>query len=451
MPFDPNHEQQLFEKKFEVNFPNFYLLNPNNLNNHILKGFGWVRHIAEDIFDFRLFVVQKNKKFEHSSSIKDESSDEKGYHYFRGIDEYGSLWKFNTLNIGFQLPGSSKGTYSIYGKFETLEQISHLPEKSGSNYLEFIFSDKFLFPYNKSEKIESKRGKDTIRLQYESTIDYCQNNLKIRSLKSENLIYIIFEKDRFHENYDIRILESLKFITGQQLRPGIIRKKKNTQIHSLYFAENNDNNYKIEPPIWIDKYPNDKYEYSWVLFCKILSSISKYKGQLYTPIGAEINGLIGAGPAFFETKLLNIGVRVEGILNILYPKLGVPNDIILDNISRLVQYISDFKDNNPIKIRLISSLNNMKKSRAKDRLLELKKRGVINKEQYDSWSKLRNQSAHAVRDRGKDWFEKSYNRYSHVLEMLYRIIFYSIKYNGIYTSYVTKGHKDKKFHLYQAD
>ena len=70
----------------------------------------------------------------------------------------------------------------------------------------------------------------------------------------------------------------------------------------------------------------------------------------------------------------------------------------------------------------------MKQARTKDKLIKLKELGVINQLQYTSWNKLRNKSAHAVREDDENWFEKSMRQYLHVLEAFYRIIFYKINY-----------------------
>jgi hypothetical protein len=90
----------------------------------------------------------------------------------------------------------------------------------------------------------------------------------------------------------------------------------------------------------------------------------------------------------------------------------------------------------------------MKQPRAKDKLLQLKKLGVINKIQYDSWSNLRNKTAHAARNKSEGWFKKDIKRYYHVFELLYRIIFYAIGYHGEYTSYSDDNIYRKKFELY---
>ena len=107
-----------------------------------------------------------------------------------------------------------------------------------------------------------------------------------------------------------------------------------------------------------------------------------------------------------------------------------------------------YDSNDEIKERVLTIIELMRNSRAKEKLLELKALGVINKIQYDSWSKIRNKGAHAVRDRSKGWFDKDMIRYNHALELLYRIIFYTINYDGEYTSYLKNKYHRKGFILY---
>lgn len=448
MSLDNNNYEHLFEKTFEVNLHKFYLMDPNNMSKSVFSGFGYIRYFEGKEFFFKFYVHRSNKKPSGIFSIDEDTADEKSNNHFKGVDRFGTIWKFKTTGFGVGTPGIKQGLPVIYGHFDELIKTEKLPEKFGDDFIEFIFSKKYKFPFNKSEKIEVNKDNEVIESRHESSLSCDLKNLRIEGSKSDKFIHLIFKPSRKIYNLKVRLLESLKFITGRQLNPGAIVTKKGSQLITEFYPDYSFNYFQVEPPLRYRDFPSEEHLEPWYLFGQFLNFISRYRSKYFTPLGAEINGIIGAGPAFFETKLLNLSVRIEGILKLLYPKLGIPKKNSLEDISNIENYLEIYDSNDTIKKRVLATINMMKQARAKDKLLELKKLGVINKIQYDSWSKLRNKSAHAVKDNKKDWLNKDLKRYYQVIELLYRIIFYAIKYDGEYTSYGDDKKSRKKFKLY---
>ncbi len=449
MSFDIRKLKFLENDQFSIDLPKFYVLDPNDGNKFLLQGYGWIKKQGDN-FAFKIFPSEVSGKGNIIVAMEKFSTDKDGYSSLIGIDEYGAKWCFKTTGFGFSLPGSAEGRISINGTFNILESKSEFKNESDKQFINMYFYDKYKFPYNKVEKLEVKKDVELVTQMWENVVDCQFKNLTIRSSKFDNFIILSFEKKIFENNFEYRILEGLQFITGRQLQPILITKYiEGNYVNKIFSKSNEKIDYHIEPPLQFYYPPSKENDNSWNLFYNFLEFISDFKGKFYSPLGSEINGLIGAGASFFETKLLVLGVRIEGLLNLLFPNLALPNDSSLKALTDLEQQVSNMQLIDSIKERVVSSIASMKFPRAKDKLLELKKIGVINKIQYDSWSKMRNKSAHAVREDDDLWFEKSMNCYYNVLEMMYRLIFHAIGYNGLYTSYSDKKFLKIPFDLYK--
>ena len=176
--------------------------------------------------------------------------------------------------------------------------------------------------------------------------------------------------------------------------------------------------------------------------------ISKFRGEFLSPLGASLNGIRGSALSYFETKVLVLCIHTEGILNILYPKLGKPPKHIRSEVNKLLRHIRSWQGEDSVRNRSLSAIGNMKEPRAMDKLIKLKEKGVINAKQLEAWIELRNKFAHANSNIGDQWFKETYKKYEIVVEMLYRIILYASDYKGNYTVYSEGNKPICKFNLY---
>ena len=86
--------------------------------------------------------------------------------------------------------------------------------------------------------------------------------------------------------------------------------------------------------------------------------------------------------------------------------------------------------------RMLGSISAMKKARAKDILFVLRDSELVDRELVQTYGKLRNKTAHGVRDSGAD-IQNYFNQTSAVLVLFFQLVFLIIKYNGEYTDYGT--------------
>lgn len=427
------------------------MVDPQNEDTTIFQGFGWIKINNKRQLNFNLYITdifiesRENKStfFPEYNTYRDKD----GYYHFIAHDIDGIKWNFKTFNYGSNKNFSS--ITSINSSIDYMSSFGTLDSYSNS-CIEFILPPDIQTFYNKLDTLhEYNSDKELIGLKNEFCLDINYDHLKIYGKKTNEYNFIGFYSDNFHDNSDLRLIEGLQLITGYRIRPYLVYK----QIHKKASLKINSKEYNntdtILPPLRIHEFPSQQSHYPWDIFLNYINTFSGSKEKRFTPIGSIINSIIGSSGAFFEIQILVLCVRIEGMLNILFPKMGKPRETTVSQIDILIDYISKWTGESTIKKRATKIIGNMKSVRAEDKLHILLAMGIINNKQYDSWKKLRNASAHsAIGNKNDNWHKEYRNLYHYVLEMYYRLLLYHIGYKGIYTEYSANLNNNVEFKLY---
>ncbi len=442
-----NIAENLFKRKTEIILRKIFLLDPSDKRKSLVYGYGLIRQDEKHQINFVMYINRMNKKIKDVFELQKSSRD--NYNFFRGIDTEGRKWNFKNTFFSTSHTLSHDSHPSIYGEIKELDTILPSPPVKIPNYLEFGFTEKFKFPFTDNERIELKSEDHTKGISYENIIKIDLGDIKIESQYYDSILLIRFITNNIKKNYEYRILESLKFITGQQLKPYYVEICSSDKLEFKIFGDHYfDFNHKIKPPIKIHKYPFDHANDAWKLFKQYLDHIKSFRGEFLSPLGTEFNSIRGSASSFFETKILILCIRTEGILHILFPEFGKPSRKVKSKVSDLLNHIKDWYGDENIKNRSLSAIGNMKNARVKDKMLELQGLGVINKTQLDSWEELRNKSAHGADQIKENQFKEINKKYNNVVELLFRIVLYALNHKGYYTSYSNDNEVNIEFRLY---
>ena len=438
-------------RQFFIDLKIIQILDPNNKRKVLIGGYGWIKQ-SNNTFIFKIFVNRIKTNSGTISYLARASKTYEGVSYFRCKDHSGKSWKFEGRIKSIPLVFKNE-TPEIDGYTESINKTHKIPSPRDNSII-LIFSNKFIFPHIKNEVTINIDEETYQNVSPTHTIEYESDNLKIHGYTKDNLIHLVFKKKRFSQYYFLRILEGLKFITGQQLKPVSIITSKGNMLEFIYFADFKYESGVIEAPIKIRSQPFKMYKNSWYLFEKFIQYTSqKYKGENYSPLGAEINGQIGVGEDFFSSSLLIMSVGIESLLNILYSKSVSISKEDEKSINQVLDYIKSNRDIIDEKLfgRVMTAVGQMKNIRAKDILLRAKDKGIINDLQFKTWDKVRNSITHGKHIKVEEDWDATYEKFYILLEMFYRLIFYKIGYNGLYTVYSNYLFtiKEENFELYQ--
>lgn len=445
MMFNKDIIKDLIEDRFEMDFQKVFIKDKIDKRINVLTGYGHIRKI-QNSFRLKMFVKDKITPNYYK---KLEKHEDNGQNYFTALDKYGDRWYFQGFINSIEHASSTRAVNIILVNCKYLESNAMFNRTDDEEIIELLVPIEYGIPFNKyrKEKVQDENG--IISSRFKDIISYNCDEMSIEGFDLDYYVWLIIKKKTIEPHFETRVIESLKFITGRPVNQiaTIIRRRKTEKL--IYYSEfQYDTYYKFPPPLHIYDFSHERHTDIWILFTKFLKTVLKSRGAYYSPLGAEINGLIGAGPSYFNTKILVLCVRIEGILNLLYKNKGIPSSKYINEIKSINDLIADIEISQSIKNRLMSLVSSMLHPRAKDRLFFLLRKGVINRIQFKAWSQLRNKSAHAVRSRGHELIENSLRKYYHVIEMMYRIVFSYIGYTETYTCYGKAHNRDEKFRVY---
>lgn len=441
---DQKEIQNLYDEKFELDFHSFQLLNNNDRRRTGIKGNGYLKNTIDNIFEFKLYPsrdISKKLELDYSKLVED-CKDKDGLFYFQAIDFKGRKWTFKTFSVSRSLYQWSKQGFArlIEGNTKEIRFIEKWPYHKKDDFIKIILFDQKKIPFTENEKIDKRVSNKKISTSYRAIAKHVKGSFKIDGKQIEERTYLNLYKAGAicNQEFHIRVVESLQFILGQEINPAITISKIGNTMTNIISSNGRDETSQIEPPIQFDKYPSKDNSSIWLLFIKYLEYIAEFEKKVFHPLGAQINGVIGSGNSFLETQFLVISVAIEGILGKLYKDFAERDNKFKDQIDDLVEYLKEWDKNGEILKRAIKPVQNMKDSRAKDKLYELEAMKVITKKHISSWDRLRNTSAHGLINlsgQSKSKFENYRKNYYCVLELFYRLIFNKIGYDGEFTKY----------------
>ena len=433
--------EQIFDERFGIDIQSFQVSIAGKETNFTAQGFGWVRQSAKQ-FEYKVYVKEFSGN-EKDFLTFDQSEDSKRKHQFTATDVEGNTWRFSTTGIGRKgILGSFKPYLpSLSGNINSIEFDDRSNNQTGECFVELTFEDDGQFPFNLPESQGFNDDGIWTKTFPDRRIDCEFEDLKTKGIKHENIIILRFSGDliKNHPYAEMRLRESLQFITGRRLRPGIIVKQTKDESHITFYANHKNNHFYFEQPIFsIDDWKMKYSKQKWEIFYKFLKSVIEYHGKNYSPLGSIINGVIGAGEIYFDTRLLVLSVKIESLVKLLYSDYAKPNSLKIKLVQDLLEHMVGWDVQNDIGKKVLDQacgkIGNLMSPSTSDNLKRLRNTKVITSKQLEAWNSARNKYAHGGIASSAN-FSKIQKRYLLVLEMFYRMIFFAIGYEKEFTAY----------------
>jgi hypothetical protein len=236
----------------------------------------------------------------------------------------------------------------------------------------------------------------------------------------------------FNHFYADRIEESLEFVLGRPARATVLL-KMNSDLYSLEIrsvAPVPDDAYAkppYQPPI------KDKEGYFWRLFGLHLNHIEGHGFQSRCPLSRAWQYIIYSRRSALEIRALALGVGIEALLRVFFPMGESGVTVELEAAKKV---INGAELGEGIKNRLLGAIDRMGQVSPNDKLHQLIDSGVIRREQFQAWKRIRNRAAHAADFSLDDATIRDCNM---VLTAAHRIVFDVLGYQGVYKDYGTPG------------
>jgi hypothetical protein len=238
--------------------------------------------------------------------------------------------------------------------------------------------------------------------------------------------------------YAARVEESLEFVLGRPARATVLLKKESDlfslEIRSLAPAPNDAH---AKPP-----YPppiKDREQHFWRLFGLHLNHIEGYGFQSRSPLSRAWQYIVDSRRSALEIRALALGVGMEALLRVFFPMGDSDATVELEAAKKIINGAQLVKN---IKKRLLGTIDGMGQVSPSDKLYQLIDRGVISREQFQAWKRIRNRAAHAGEFSLDDASIRDCNM---VLTAAHRIVFDALGYQGGYKDYGTPGWPELTF------
>ncbi|KVQ46104.1 hypothetical protein WK03_15100 [Burkholderia cepacia] len=237
-------------------------------------------------------------------------------------------------------------------------------------------------------------------------------------------------------HFDGRLLEAIQFSVAKMAWPimrEVIQGGKQTITLSKSRPFNNGHVQAAVP------------DYAYADFYRLIERYYKYacsvaQGDEAPPLSKKIGGLFTLKGVWLDTIALLLGVSVESLLNEpVYKKLGVPDDEGRGKIQELIDHVTEAPFDPGLKVRAANIMGGMKSSSASDRLHVLAKAGVIDEEDIKAWKSIRHAAAHGGLEVDQSKLQSLLERVNRLVAMTYKLAFFRIGYQGLYTDYATRG------------
>lgn len=455
-PISKEFLQAFYEDSLIIDLPSIKLQRLDENNPEIYTGKGFLRIRRDHNFEMRVYA-DKNEDYSKYliQSLKRLQLHKSGEiiprsEYFRleSIDINGSSWYSEQVEIS--LSASQHGTV-IVGTLQAplINKTTSLSSTPKAKIRLRFFND-LPVHYSGVRFTQASEGGQPVDTQVEENHEtFPANNYEITIRKVDpelgSTVLIATSKDeKLHPAIELRLEEALSYVTASKVRWALCEKRIGTSREITIIPRSELNRSFLEPPLHHKGQTSNDF---WQLFGKYFEFILPYSSEdAYHPLSLQIYHVVNGSARDLSLIALVVSIAIEGVLKVCFEDLAKPQQSFIASLEKVKSLIDRLKcADESLKGRIKGSLDQMKQSRAKDRLKLLVEQGIITKEQTKTWDKLRNASAHADKNFAPEKVQELALSCHIVHVMMHRLVFQAIDYSGQYVNYGTVGWPTENF------
>ncbi len=441
--------ESLYDGSFSVECKDIYLYKESDSQNPEMqyRGPGIISQEATGTFSVKIYcsgnispTVALNGIFGMSGKIYEQSD----YYSLIATSIKDTIWEAKwilpQIETGMRFEG-----YLVHGSFN---EMCYKEKPRGSGYwAQLFYKGKYEIPCNTVTSVKKAVGGEERESSWDlniATFEACGFDFEIRSLDEWLIVKLYSKTQEIDETFAQRVNEAVQFLLAKTQAWSVLSNKRNDTEEIRVRSNVIDKRHSMAfPPVEITK--TDRSNNAWRLFERYLYYCSSYKEIGWHPMFDLVYRIIEAGKVYLDVYALTLSVAVEGLLKqefVRVAKLKEEDIVALD-----AAYLELLKNENideEIKKRLRGAIASMKLPRAKDRLIVLQNRELIEKKLVKAWNTLRNSSAHAD-SLNPMKIQEYLNNCNAVCLLFYHLIFLVVGYEGNYLDYSSYGFPRKKF------
>jgi len=324
------------------------------------------------------------------------------------------------------------------GYIYDLGQIKNQPANREFDHVTLRFRGKIEFPCNQGTQTIVRIGgvdRHTSSSLNAAFVDFDDYSLEVRHEQEHTFVFLQLPAGQLIQSTPSRIHETLQFVLGQELALMVTETTAGGQQVTRLTSPARGKG-KVPPPLQFDGL--DDGGHVWRLFTDYFRHVHRDARPAWHPISRHIGSVIESTAASLEARVLALAVAVEGLAGDCFPGIAPASPTLLAELDAVQAAIRTVTLEDQSRSRIKGSLDSMRRPRNSDVLRAFIANNHLPSGLYDSWTRLRNASAHGRGTGGRDT-ETTLRIQNEVLSLLYSLVFAAINYTGRRTDYSLPG------------
>lgn len=437
--------------KFRLRCPSARLFLAPGYHELAFEGTGILNCTNNGYFEFELFVKATDPVWLNQLNHSVQSEGKMESFQLQLMDENGKKWVGGEWVFPYVdniISAYKNKTFVIKGKVNSI--VTSSLDKIASPRVEhdiyqFIIADADVarIPWQKTSTVttqnhESEEIAWSRRASYQTvSIDGIEVTIE-QIEKTDNVKVTISSKSkRLPAFIDIKVLESLMFVSGRLMNPVLMfRKGKNQKLLRLVAGQNHLETRQF-PPIFLDEV--ERFSDYWSAFEAKLTYLLKNDAMnpFFYVFMETLIPVMEASSRSEGIHTLTLSVAVEAIVrNYSLASKPPQQNFPEDEVQKLKEYIQQNISDKNIQQRLDGAINSISSNSVstKSKLRLLAEAGVITRRQLKSWETLRHKAAHGdfIKLADRDGFGEIFGD---VITLVNKVILKEVGYDGYATDY----------------
>lgn len=400
------------------------------------NGPGYIRQGDDGQFHFRLFVAEQldfGSLFQGRETKAGELLREKHSWTLEAVDTRGRTWTSDRIWNPDRGGHVNKPGFVVGGKCDDLTSQDDVQHETRYVSIEMLTFQKFKFPYNQHSTTTEAFGQNKPRQSFRlNGVEFACCGFNFSFQDEEELIRVKAYSDTtsLHPHFPRRITEAILFSFGLEIPWCITTRCENGFIKTNISANNRKKQLFPRPPLacrFIDT------KEIWIQFELYLKYIIGQETFEFHPLTAQLHAIYASRKSSGQVQALATSVAVESILIQFFKHVGMPSHEQIEQVDAAIAHMQTWT-NGSMKARACRVLENLKQSRAIDKLHALVECNVVNRLNVAIWKRRRDSIAHG------NWagdFQDLVDDAGSILVLLYQLIFHLIGYKGKQTDWGT--------------
>ena len=329
----------------------------------------------------------------------------------------------------------------IHGQIHELRKTTALPHITATvDQVTVIFKGKLDFPCNQGTETVTRIGGREIQSTSALNVAFADDgplHFEIRHDGNHTAVSATLPLGSLTDATPSRIQEALQFVSGKQLLLMAVETwGGGNEVVRLVSPWASRGDGRMQPPLQFQRF--DSGGHFWRMFCDYFRHVHADSSAVWHPISTHLGRALEATAASLDTELLALGVAVEGLAGACFLDLAPVSPEFLGELDLLQAAVQGLTLTEQSRRRIEGTIRAMRRARNSDALRAFLVTNQLPLSLYESWSSVRNASAHGggIQDRE---LERLVRLRDEVLSVLYSLTLGAINYTGPRTDYSQTG------------